>query len=382
MSKWKMVRLGDVVDLLNGFAFKSENYSNNGIRVIRITNVQKGFIEDLHPQFYPIEKANRKYHLFENDLLISLTGNVGRVALISKQYLPAVLNQRVACLRIRNELCVDKNYIFSFLNSNIFENDCIVSSKGIAQKNMSTEWLKQYQIPLPPLDEQKRIAKNLDLASGIVKGYKEQLAELDKLVQSVFYEMFGDIKENGKLWNVAPFSYCAKIDTRMTTDFAKYADYPHIGIDSIEKNTGNIISCILVKDCDLKSGKYLFGDRHLIYSKIRPNLNKVAKPNFKGICSADAYPLLPTKQCNREYLAMVLRSDCFLDYILAFSNRTNIPKVNKLQLESFSLPLPPIDLQNRFASIVTEIEDQKAQIQQALTEAENLFNSLMQEYFE
>lgn len=65
---------------------------------------------------------------------------------------------------------------------------------------MSTEWLKQYQI-LPPLDEQKRIAKNLDLASEIVKGYKEQLADLDNLVQSVFYEMFGNPVKNEKSYH-------------------------------------------------------------------------------------------------------------------------------------------------------------------------------------
>jgi type I restriction enzyme S subunit len=79
-------RIGSVCDVLNGFAFKSENYVDSGIRVIRITNVQKGFIEDRSPQFYPTEALSEisKYVLLDGDLLLSLTGNVGRPALIRK----------------------------------------------------------------------------------------------------------------------------------------------------------------------------------------------------------------------------------------------------------------------------------------------------------
>ena len=143
------VKLGELCEIINGYAFKSEDYVGAGIRVIRITNVQKGFIEDKQPQFFPIEKKLEieKYILKENDLLISLTGNVGRVALLDAEYLPAALNQRVACLRIKDDR-IQKSFLYHFLNSDYFEKQCIASSKGIAQKNMSTEWLKKYDIPL------------------------------------------------------------------------------------------------------------------------------------------------------------------------------------------------------------------------------------------
>ena len=78
----------------------------------------------------------------------------------------------------------------------------------------------------------------------------------------------------------------------MTKDFDKYGDLLHVGISNIEKKTGKIKSCLTAKDEGLNSGKYLFDERHVIYSKIRPNLNKVALPNFSGLCSADSYPLL------------------------------------------------------------------------------------------
>lgn len=142
------IKIEDVCDILNGFAFKSDNYVDKGIRIIRIANVQKGYIEDSAPAFYPLNSTGLdKYMLEKGDLLISLTGNVGRVAILQEEMLPAALNQRVACLRIKSEK-ISKGYLFHILNSDFFERKCIQSAKGVAQKNMSTEWLKNYKIPL------------------------------------------------------------------------------------------------------------------------------------------------------------------------------------------------------------------------------------------
>ena len=383
MENWKTVRLGDVCEILNGYAFKSDKYVDSGIRVIRITNVQKGFIEDNSPAFYPItEKENLKdYELYENDLLISLTGNVGRVALLSKEMLPAALNQRVGCIRIR-----DKNllisYLFTFLNSDKFESDCIYSARGIAQKNMSTEWLKNYLIPLPPIEVQIKIANNLNTCAKIIKKHNKQLNNFDLLIKSRFIEMFGDLANNTKKWIIKNFTECAIIDTKMVKDFEKYADYPHIGIDSIEKETGVLSGYRTVKEDNVISGKYLFTPEHIIYSKIRPNLNKVAMPNFNGLCSADAYPILVKNNITtREYLTYVMRSDFYVSYILAFSRRANMPKVNKEQVESFNLPLPPYELQKQFSSFVQQIDKSKFAVQKSLEKAETLYKSLMQEYF-
>src|SRR5699024_8667848 len=124
------------------------------------------------------------------------------------------------------------------------------------------------------------------------------------------------------------------------------------------KNTGKLINYISVRESNLTSGKYLFDERHIIYSKIRPNLNKVATPDFKGLCSADSYPILINDRCRKEFLVFVLRSEYFLNYILSYSSRTNIPKVNKEQLGGFKIPLPPIELQNQFAEFVKQIDKQ------------------------
>ena len=123
-----MARLGDVCEILNGYAFKSDRYIDEGVRIIRISNVQKGYIEDNTPAFYPSNDTNiSKYLLLEGDLLLSLTGNVGRVGILEKKFMPAALNQRVACIRIKNSDTLYKPFLFNFLNSDFFEEYCILS---------------------------------------------------------------------------------------------------------------------------------------------------------------------------------------------------------------------------------------------------------------
>lgn len=203
---------------------------------------------------------------------------------------------------------------------------------------------------LVELELQEKIIHILKIVENIIIIRKQELEKLDELIKSRFIELFGDLKTNSKGWQIVGFKDCADIDTNMVHDFEGYEDYPHIGIDSIEKETGRLIGYRTIAEDGVISGKHLFTSEHIIYSKIRPNLNKVAMPDFDGLCSADAYPILVKKGiCNREYFGYTLRSQYFLDYILAFSNRTNLPKVNKSQVEGFTLPLPPIYVQKQFA---------------------------------
>lgn len=301
---------------------------------------------------------------------------------MKKEFLPAALNQRVACLRIKDTTVLDKYFLFNLLNSDCFEQQCIATSKGVAQKNMSTEWLKNYGIPLFPLEKQQKIASVLGKVSGLIALRQEQLAKLDQLIKSRFIELFGDQKTNPKGWPVMSFPEFAEIDGRMTTDYEKYADYPHIGIDSIEKGTGELKGYRTVREDSVISGKYIFTPQHIIYSKIRPNLNKVALPDFEGLCSADAYPILPNHEnCNRVFLAVAMRSEYYLKYILQFSSRTNLPKVNRKEIAGFRMPLPPLELQQQFAAFVEQVDKSKLAVQRGLQELEILKKSLMQKYF-
>lgn len=228
------------------------------------------------------------------------------------------------------------------------------------RRNLPTPVLLAYTVPLPDVSEQKFILNVIRKSRQIINNRSKELQKLDELVKARFVELFGDLKTNPKSWKVVPFSEFAEIDGNMTTDYEKYADYPHIGIDSIEKGTGELKGYRTVREDGIISGKYLFTPQHIIYSKIRPNLNKVALPSFNGLCSADAYPILPNSQnCNRVFLATAMRSEYFLEYILQFSSRTNLPKVNRKEISGFHMPLPPLELQNQFAAFVEQVNKSK-----------------------
>ena len=215
-------------------------------------------------------------------------------------------------------------------------------------------------IELPNIETQKTIVNILFKAKHALELRQVQISKLDELIKARFVEMFGDFKTNPMNWPIVGFDDIALIDGNMTTDYEKYANYPHIGIDSIEKDTGLLKGYRTVSEDGVISGKYVFTPKHIIYSKIRPNLNKVALPDFEGLCSADAYPILPIEgKCNRVFLAYNMRSAFFLDYILQFCNRTNLPKVNRKEVAGFKTPLPPFELQIEFADFVKQVDKSK-----------------------
>ena len=180
---WIELSFEKILELINGFAFKSSEYVEQGIRVVRITNVQKGYFTDDNPKYYNRLDKLSKYQLKNNDILMSLTGNVGRVCLLENKYLPAYLNQRVACIRIKNEDIVNTKFIFYTLNSDHFENMCIQNSKGNAQLNLSTEFVKTIPLKIPPSNEQKRIVKKLDAIMPKVDKINSRLERIPTILK-------------------------------------------------------------------------------------------------------------------------------------------------------------------------------------------------------
>lgn len=316
-------------------------------------------------------------YLFDNESLIFGTGGQASIHYCNEKF--AVSTDCFVTQSKKSEEVFLK-YIYYYLSGNIYilEN----GFKGAGLKHISKDYLQNIEIPLPPLPQQQKIANILDAANALRQNDKALIAKYDELTQALFLDMFGDIKANSKKWDLKPFEYFAKFDTRMTSDFVKYAKHPHIGIANIEKETGKLIDYKLISEENLTSGKYIFDESHIIYSKIRPNLNKVALPNFSGLCSADSYPLkVIIENANRIFFAYVLRSESFVDFILTHSTRTNIPKANKEQMKKYIGIAPPIKLQNQFADSTLLIEEQKAIAQKSLEKSEELFNSLLQKAF-
>ena len=363
MSEWKTVRLGDVFELQMGKTpdRKRLDYFKGSHKWISIADISKSekYISETKESLTDDAISSSGIKIIPKDTVImSFKLTIGKTAITSNEMYS---NEAIMAFLPNKKYETDNSFLYHLFSNKNWSEGSNKAVKGITLNKAS---LSEMTILLPPLETQKQIAAVLDKCTSLILKYKKILEKYDTLIKSRFIEMFGDLKQNSKNWQIKNFAECAKIDTNMVKDFEKYADYPHIGIDSIEKETGKLSGYRTVKEDNVISGKYFFTPEHIIYSKIRPNLNKVAMPNFNGVCSADAYPILVDKDvCSKEFFTYVLRSDYYLSYILAFSSRTNMPKVNKEQVESFYLPVPPIFLQNTFAAFVQQVDKSKFEIE-------------------
>ncbi|GAB2767565.1 hypothetical protein GCM10027020_20440 [Nocardioides salsibiostraticola] len=163
------------------------------------------------------------------------------------------------------------------------------------------------------------------------------------------------------------------------TEFQKL---PHIAPDNIERGTGWLLPYRTVLEAGVTSGKYRFESGDVLYSKIRPNLNKVMQVDFPGLCSADMYALdVDRSRAMPSYVVHLLRSDAFLSYATSLSNRANIPKLNRGQLMNFQFRLPPLDEQRRIAAILDRADALRAKRRQALAHLDHLTQSFFQHMF-
>ena len=368
------VRLGDYIQ-----EYSVRNKADEEIPVYSVTNTQ-GFCRD----YFGKEVASKDKTTYKIVPRGCFAYNPSRINVGSVDW--QRYEDRVIVSPLYNVFSVspllDQQYLYYYLKSDITLHFIRATATGSVRDNLKLAMLYEFPINLPSVEEQRFIVSKLDKVREIIVLRQQELQKLDDLIKARFVELFGDLKTNSKGWPIRPFKECAEIDTNMIHDFEGYEDYPHIGIDSIEKDTGRLVGYRTISEDGVISGKYLFTPDHIIYSKIRPNLNKVALPTFAGLCSADAYPILVKPEvCTREYFGYTLRSKYFLEYILTFSNRTNLPKVNKNQVEGFSLPVPSMDAQKEFVVFVKQVDKSKLAVQEALDKTQLLFDSLMQEYF-
>lgn len=318
---------------------------DGSVRYLRITDINDD--GSLGNEIVSPSTIEEKYYLQTNDFVFARTGNT-----VGKTYLHTSGKMIYAGYLIRyklDETCVLPKFLLAYTHTSLFWDWVSKMKKVGAQPNISAQQYNELPIPRAEIASQQRfvsIAEQADKSK--FDGFKSQ-----------FLEMF-DFDNNSHNWPVLSFKQFALLDCDMTNNFEAYADKPHIGIDSIEQNTGELLNFRTVSEDNVKSGKYKFTDKHIIYSKIRPNLNKVAMPDFDGLCSADAYPIMPNQEItSRPFLTYLLRSIVFLDYIIPLSNRTGMPKANKDQVEGFKCPFPPKSEQEQFVKIMTQSDKSK-----------------------
>ena len=245
--------------------------------------------------------------------------------------------------------------------------------------NRHYKWLKELMFEYHSQEQQNQIVTILDKLDLTISKYREELLLLDELVKARFVEMFGNPVSNSKdlpvqkMNNVAPIcQYDGSFEESVWL----------LNLDMVESQTGRIINYNIVSKDEIGGSVCTFDENNVLYSKLRPYLNKVVVPDGKGYATSELVPLRPDpKIINRIYLAYLLRSNEFVEMIKEKVAGAKMPRVSMSDFREFNIPVPPLELQNQFASFVEEIDKSRSRIQKSLEASQELFDSLMQEYF-
>ncbi len=257
---------------------------------------------------------------------------------------------------------------------------CVIT--GAAQPQITRQSLQPVKVVVPPIAEQEMIVAELDCLTGIIEKKKQQLEELDKLAQSIFYDMFGDPITNEKGWETLPIRGAAPQTAYKGDIPSRDGKYWLLNLDMVEAQTGTILEEVLFDEKEIGGSTTTFNEDMVLYSKLRPYLNKVVLPMKSGYGTSELVPLLPDKSIlNRYFLAYLLRSPSFVAYISLKVAGAKMPRVSLDVFRSFPVILPPLALQNDFAQKIEAIDKQKELIKQSIQETETLFNSRMDYWF-
>lgn len=387
MSKWPMVRLGDVATVVSGTTPSTTvaEYWDGEYNWVTPAEINDGTIvvDKTQRKITALAIANCGLKSFPaGTVLLSSRAPIGKVAIAGTEMF---CNQGFKNL-ICGELIYNK-YLFWYLK---YKKDYLNSlGRGATFKEISKTIVENVQVPLPPLEVQKKIAQTLDAAAELIALRKKQLAELDNLVKAVFYDMFGDPVVNDKGWNIFKLSdICAKITdgTHNSPDNFADGEYMYITAKNIKKYGIDIRDITYVSEevhrsiysrCDPEYGDILYIKDGVTTGIAQ--INTLRAP-FSMLSSV---ALLKHKRnlVSNYYLREVLNNDNMYNSIRNNMGGAAITRLTLVKIINITIPLPPIDLQNQFAAIVTKIEEQKALVQKAIDESQYLFDSLMGEYF-
>ena len=387
MSKWKKVRLGDVCDTNIATLSSKTDFIIDYIDISSVDNEKK---EIISYKTYSSDEAPSRAKLLikKHDVLVStVRPNLNAVALVSTETSNRMVASTGFCILRSNDL-LDCNYLFHYTKSNTFIRKLMSVAKGASYPAVSNSDVYGTLIPLPPLDIQKKIARELDTVSELLKLRKQQLEELDQLTKSVFYEMFGDPVRNEKGWEVKKVeSICINIFGGGTPS-KKVKEYYEGDIPWVTPK-------------DMKSYWITDSEDHINELAITISSTRLvpSRSLLMVVRSGILKHTLPVAinlrevAINQDLKAFVFRDDVSVIYMLYLFKMiekfllkgvrsVTADNIEFNSIKGLSVPVPPTYEQSKFADIVTQIESQKALVKKAIDETQLLFDSLMSKYFD
>jgi len=371
-------------------------FSDQGIRFLRVQNVSNGKVNYEQQTLFIDEVTNKalaRSQILGGDVLISIAGTIGRAGIVPDNAPPLNCNQALAIVRTNGDIY--RPYLRNWLESNDAQSQMIGATVTGTISNLSLTQIGNLQIPLPPLEEQKRIAEILDRASSLISKRKDAIAKLDTLTQSIFLEMFGDPIANLKGWKRLLFSELLdNIDSGWS---------PVCSDHQVSNGEWGVLKLGAVTWCE-----YNPNENKALLPNVKPNLALEVKVGDLLFTRKNTYELVAACVLVRETPPHLMMPDlifrfrlcsdapidsCFLHQLLIYpTKRSNIqklaggssgsmPNISKAKLQTISIEIPPLPLQKEFAQRVEAVEKLKATHRASLTELQSLFASLQHRAF-
>lgn len=337
---FNIVKLGDICVRKAQYGSGASRIAFDGnTRYIRITDIDdNGNLKD--NDIVSPSVIEEQYLLEQDDLLFARSGSVGKVYLHSQKGRFIYAGYLIRFILDKNKAI--PKFIFYLTKSNFYADWIVLQSKTGTISNINAQQFSNLAIPLPPLSVQEEIVAELDSYQKIIDGAKQVVDNWKPHI---------DIDPAWQRYVLNDLCY---IDGLIES--SPSPDGIYIGADSIEEGTGRLIKKESIKKQNIRGAAIRFYGKKILYSKLRPYLNKVTITKFDGYCSTDIYPLSCYDSILYEYLYYILRSDTFLQTAIGLQMGARLPRINKDQFLSIKISVPNLYTQQ---VIVDRIEDEK-----------------------
>ena len=375
-----MAKLGDIATYINGYAFKPQDWSDEGIPIIRI--------QDLTGNSYQANRYNgeyaSKYEVNDGDVLISWSASLGVYIWHGEK---AVLNQHIFKVVFDKER-ISKDFFVHQVGL-ILEN-AASDAHGATMKHLTKPVFDALPFYLPPYEKQCEIAEVLDKVTRLISLRKQQLAKLDELVKARFVEMFGDCKTNPKNWKTKALEKIANVGSskRVFVEELQDSGIPFYRGTEIGALAGKkaVIPALFITEEHYKqlcetTGKPQKGD--LLMPSICPDGRIWIVDTDEPFYFKDGRVLwvhLTSANYNSVFLLYTLKDRIMTDYA-SIASGTTFAELKIFALKKCKIFDVPLELQNQFANFVERVDQQKQTVQQSLEKLELMKKALMQEYF-
>lgn len=385
-----MAKLGEVcIQITDGSHNPPSGVEQSEYLMLSSKNIDDDFITLDSPRFLSHSDyiaENKRTTVSEGDLLMTIVGTIGRVAIVPEELKGICLQRSVAVIKPEREVVNNRYLMYQLQNMRPFLEK---EARGVAQKGIYLKQVSQLDIKLPELEHQMQIVKVLDKASKLIFLRRQQLAKLDELVKARFVEMFGEPSSNPMGWlqtTVGAECYYIKDGPHKSlTDVGMENGYPFISVRNIVNGYIDFSTAKYISEADYKDAikKCCPEKGDILYSK--GGTTGIAKLVDIDIKFANWVHLAVLKFNHNEFNGSFFEKMLNCDYCYKQSQMLTKGIANRdlvlSAMAQIKIYKPPVLLQNQFAAFVERVDQQKQTVQQSLEKLELMKKALMQEYF-